>query len=107
VLHTTDLTETSSCVIWWYLPAWCCGVPAAIATCFGVSAQGGGATWHHNGVGGWCGKNLHIDLHTEMGCWKIAEMATSGASALAPLHGYVGRICARWCYFSGFGLYDP
>jgi hypothetical protein len=50
--------------------------------CFEVSAQGGGATWYRSGVGGWCGKSLCIDLHTEMGWRKIAEATASRASAL-------------------------
>jgi hypothetical protein len=48
-------------------------------TCFGVSTQAGGATWHHGGVGGWYGESLRIDLHAEMGTWKIAEATVSGA----------------------------
>jgi hypothetical protein len=28
---------------------------------------GGGDTCHRGGVGGWCGKTLHIDLHSEYG----------------------------------------
>jgi hypothetical protein len=44
------------------------------------------------GVGGWCGESLRIDLQTKMGWRKLAEAATSGASAWAPFRGYARRI---------------
>jgi hypothetical protein len=36
---------------------------------------------------------MRIDLHTEMGWWKIIEVTAFGVSALAQLRKFTGRIC--------------